>query len=482
MFQHAKLLLLCVIATFILTACGQALFSTPPPPPTINLFKAFPSTVVAGETVTLTWDATAADDCVASNSWAGTRASSDRQTLTLSAPGTTQYTLTCTNAGGSDAETVSVTTIAAPALPAATTVQVTPDHSGSIKFNSTITYPASSTWSVNFPGLVSYPLIAGGRVFVTVANGSGGGSKLYALNQDTGATIWGPTPISGTYPWSNATYSNGKVFVIQVDGTLLSFDAVTGTPGWSVNLPGQYFFDAPPTAFGGMIYVGGAGSGGTLYAVNESNGAVRWTQSVANGNKSSASVTSGGLYVTYPCQTYAFDPDNGTPLWHNQNGCSGGGGRTSPVKNNILYARYFAVSNNSLNFFDAITGSSLGSGSSDKIPAITATQAFVMNSGTLQAINLSTGQISWSFAGDGNLITAPIVINDRVIVGSNAPNGPIYAVDVATGIQQWSSAAGAPLAAQDEQNVSAPISGLNAGEGFLIAPAGTRLTAWKLTP
>jgi len=48
----------------------------------------------------------------------------------------------------------------------------------------------------------------------------------------------------------------------------------------SVQLPGQYAFSSPPTAEGGFVYVGGAGDGGTVYAVDEKNGAVVWTENV----------------------------------------------------------------------------------------------------------------------------------------------------------------------------------------------------------
>src|SRR5579875_4049034 len=65
--------------------------------------------------------------------------------------------------------------------------------------------PLSEKWSVSFSGGVSYPLIVGGKVFVTVASSSGYGTTLYALNKNTGATIWSQA-ISGTYYWSNAAY------------------------------------------------------------------------------------------------------------------------------------------------------------------------------------------------------------------------------------------------------------------------------------
>ena len=74
---------------------------------------------------------------------------------------------------------------------------------------------------------------------------------------------------------------------------------------------------------------------------------------------------------------------------------------------------------------------------------------------------------------------APIIINQVVIVGSYSGN--VYAVDAATHTQLWSGSAGAAITAPDEQNLVQPLTGLGAGEGYLVVPAGKVLTAWKLS-
>jgi outer membrane protein assembly factor BamB len=159
-----------------------------------------------------------------------------------------------------------------PPLSQAVTYQIDYAHSGRAVFQDPITFPNNPAWSVTLNGAISYPLIAGGMVYVTTSSpGTGGGiygTSLYALDEETGDIVWGPVAISGTYYWSASAYDHGKIFVINFDGLLRSFDAVTGTPGWSKQLPGQYAFTSPPTAINGIVYVGGAGSGGTLYAVD----------------------------------------------------------------------------------------------------------------------------------------------------------------------------------------------------------------------
>jgi outer membrane protein assembly factor BamB len=66
--------------------------------------------------------------------------------------------------------------------------------------------------------------------------------------------------------------------------------ASTGHVRWAIQLPLQYAFSSPPTAGNGYVYTGGAGSGGTVYAVNETTGALKWTGAVENGDNSSPAV------------------------------------------------------------------------------------------------------------------------------------------------------------------------------------------------
>jgi outer membrane protein assembly factor BamB len=353
-------------------------------------------------------------------------------------------------------------------------------HSGFVTFGTPITFPASPTWSVTLNGAVSYPLIAEGKVFVTTAGiGASFGTQLYALDEKTGNVVWGPVAIAGTFSWSGLAYDHGKVFVVNFDGLLKSFDATTGQAGWSTQLPGQYAFSAPPTAVNGIVYVGGAGTGGTLYAVGEYSGNLLWTAGVANGDESSPAVSSDGVFVTYPCQAYKFDPFTGAYLWHYSGGCSGGGGRTPVYANGLLYMRDLSTVGL---IFNAATGTQAGNFNSPSwspIPAFSTQTEFFQGAGTLQAIDLTTHNAIWSFTGDGHLVSAPIVIDHVVIIGSSS--GMVYAVDAVTGSQIWSGSAGTIIAMPEQTSITQPTTGFGAGEGYLVVPAGKVLSAWHIS-
>ena len=362
-----------------------------------------------------------------------------------------------------------------PPSDAAVAYQVNALHDGAQ--SDSIAPPLAQTWAVDLGGPVSYPLIAQGDVYVTVPHTSGYGTNLYALDLATGAIKWGPVDLGGTYFWSGATYDGGKVFTVNYDGQMRAFDAGTGASVWTTQLPGQYAFSSPPTATNGVVYTGGAGIGGTVYAVDESSGAVIWTNAVANGDDSSPAVTSQGVYVSYACQqAYDFTPSTGAQLWHHTTYCSGGGGKTPAVHNGRVYIRDF-LGNLAL---DAATGSELGTFASGPIPAFAGTSGYFLNGSTLEARDLGTNNLLWSFTGDGQLTSAPIVANGYVFEGS--ATGNVYALSAATGQQVWSANAGAAIAGPDEQNVSQPLTGLAVGQGHLVVPASTRVVSFAQTP
>lgn len=62
------------------------------------LFTATPAQIVLGASATLSWDATNADSCIASNGWNGSTSVDGSQQVAPSA--TTTYTLTCENSEG----------------------------------------------------------------------------------------------------------------------------------------------------------------------------------------------------------------------------------------------------------------------------------------------------------------------------------------------------------------------------------------------
>jgi outer membrane protein assembly factor BamB len=353
----------------------------------------------------------------------------------------------------------------------AVSFQINPAHTGVTKF-SVARFPTSAKWQVDLGGSPSYALIAGGKVFVTVD--VAGNTQLVALDQATGKKAWGPIVLSGQ---SNAAYDNGSVFVVGTDGLMQAFRADTGRPFWTINLTGQYSFSSGPTAAKGIVYTGGAGEGGTIYAVDEKSGALLWTQQVNNGDSSTPAVTADGVYVAYPCWTYDLTPTSGAAVWTNDTGCDGGGGGTPVVANGKLYApNGFGTYNGDV--FNASTGKLVFSYVADNLPAIGPSMGYFLQGGTLVGLKLNNYSLIWSFAGDGQLVTSPIVVDNYVFVGSSSGN--LYGLDGTTGAKLWQVDVGAAIPGGAGWGAGLPLSGLSAGNGLLVVPAGTTLTAYQL--
>jgi outer membrane protein assembly factor BamB len=357
--------------------------------------------------------------------------------------------------------------------------QVDVAHDG-VQADSALQLPLSRRWTVSFSDTVSYPLIAEGKVFVTVsAYPTFRGTTLYALDQRNGQVLWSQ-PIHSNYWWSGAAYDGGRVFVVDSDGGLHAFAAADGTPVWAEQLPGQYAFSAPPTAAGGVVYISGSGTAGTLYAVDESDGHVIASQHVQNGDDSSPTLSDSSVFVSYACnQTYAFARTTLAPLWHNDGPCEGGGGATTVYAAGRLFTLDFLGNL----IFDASTGLPLGSYGwrFDSMQAVAGDAMwgltnFTSSGGTLVEREVPSGATLWSFSGDGGLYGTPIVIDNGstrfVVVLSTS--GTIYSIDAATGAVAW-TAAGSPFA---YSSVGGPSWGLGAGQGLLVVPVFNQLSAY----
>jgi outer membrane protein assembly factor BamB len=359
-------------------------------------------------------------------------------------------------------------TIVAPSVDAVA-YQMNAAHTGAVTFK-TVALPSNSAWSVDVGGNASYALIVGGQVFVTVA--VNGNSQLLALNGTTGATVWGPIAFPGAV---NAAYDGGHVFVVSGNPQsqiISALDAATGNPVWSATVPGGWFPE-PPVAADGIVYTT---NGGVVTAFDEAAGAVLW-QTGIGGTSGIVAVTVDGLYGASPCTAVDLQPAVGTQLWSNNSGCSGGGGTTPVVANGLVYAPDFSIGSSGT-IFDAETGATKGNYSASVIPAFSSSAGFFLSNGTLQGLAVSNNQVLWSFAGDGQLATAPIVVNNYVFIGSGSGN--LYALDASSGQQVWSQNLGAAIPAFDELSLT-EYTGLAAGDGLLVVPNGTKVTAFVLS-
>lgn len=132
---------------------------------------------------------------------------------------------------------------------------------------------------------------------------------------------------------------------------------------------------------------------------------------------------------------------------------------------------------------NASTGTAAGAGtySADNPSAFTRTTRLTLLNATLRALSLTDSATLWSFTGDGQLTTSPIIVNNYVFIGSST--GKLYAVDATSGQQLWEQNLSGPLPAGNSARDDSirPPSGLAAGDGLLIVPAGNTVSAFVLS-
>jgi outer membrane protein assembly factor BamB len=347
--------------------------------------------------------------------------------------------------------------------------QVDPAHDGLVTGDS-LRPPLARLWTRDLGG-TSYTVIAGGRVFAFGA--AQNHSILYALDERTGATLWS-RDLAG---WSltGPAYDGGKLFTTSDQGIVEAFAADSGERLWSTQLTGNYSVSAPPTADQGVLFVAGSNTGGTLFAIDETSGDQLWSAPVMNGDSSSPAIARSRVFVAYVGpQVYAFDSMHGTPVWHYSGCCEGGGGWAPAVYADRVYARDPTYGNEIL---DAASGKYLGTFDATAPPAFYGSTGLFLSGSTLTARELSSGDALWSFSGDGQLDTAPIVVNGTAYIGSAGnEGGHLYAVDIATGKTAWSDALVGGARGVDER--ARAFGALSAGDGLLTAQDGPVITAY----
>jgi outer membrane protein assembly factor BamB len=363
----------------------------------------------------------------------------------------------------------------------ATAFQLNPAHDGNVAMAG-IQPPLKLLWKRTLTGTdLSYPVIAGGRIFVTMmafANNEYEGTNVVALDATTGKVLWKklvnnePETDASADNASSLTYDNGLVIDIDRYNVLTAFDARSGKIKWS-QLQGRYDLPgsvSPPTAYNGTIYLDDWGAEG----VSEKKGMANWVSSYDGGTPSSPAIGDGGMYLASACSYYKYALTDGSVLWHDGSNC-GGGGATSLFFDNMLIVRDEGQGNLIL---DAGTGATLGTypqnAPTNMVPAFYESSGgrfMVVPGGTsLVDYNISNPASvaqAWSVSLNGEqMATAPLVVNGYVLEGTTAGN--LYMLSE-QGETVWSAKLGAPIVVTNERG-NGPLSGMGAGDGIIVVP------------
>ncbi len=235
---------------------------------------------------------------------------------------------------------------------------------------------------------------------------------------------------------------DGVVYLGSGDGNLYAFDAVNGEERWRFEVgigPGS-----SPAVEDGIAYF--ANQEGMLFAVDAATGEERWSFPAGRDNSSPA-IAGGVVYSgSLDGNLYALDAQTGNELWHAPLGASAS--RAASVAGDLVY---IGSDNGLLHAFDLATGEERWQ--IDTAGTIVGTPMIVDgvlyhgagSDDNLQRIarDAATGDELWRWGIEGGGPTSiASVSEDRIYVGGS--DGNIYALDAATGTEEWRFSAGSP--------------------------------------
>jgi outer membrane protein assembly factor BamB len=388
-------------------------------------------------------------------------------------PPTTTSSTPTSSTTSTTAPPTTTTTAPRPVVPdEATSWQIDPAHSGGASGGSQRP-PLSRRWSRDLGGRVSYPLIAGGRVFALAETGRGSqGTTLFALDAATGRDLWGPLDLGASAFFA---YGEGQVFVLNADGVLRSFDAVTGRQRWIVL---THPSTAPPVYKDGILYLTGVynSSWSALYGISAVDGHELFERFYA-AHDAGPAVADDLVFTSIECgPDSGWSATTGDLVWSTPTACYGSaaGNRTPVVGAGLVWDR--SVHGRLPEARDARTGALVTSFTADVAPAFDATQGYFLDRGVLEAREPATQQTLWRFTGDGQLTAAPIVVNGYVYAAS--ATGQVWALDARTGAVTWTDNAGSPVLPPLDGGFRPLYVALSAGQGIVAVPATNHLVAY----
>jgi outer membrane protein assembly factor BamB len=318
----------------------------------------------------------------------------------------------------------------------------------------------SQLWSVTLNGPASYPVISGGRVYVTTSSPGGSyGGDLYALDASTGKTLWGPVPLAGTYFYFPLAFGGGRVFVNDFDGTVRAFNAATGAQEWSTETGN---FSGEPVVSQGTIWVAGSG---TLTGLSAKTGAIEEQSSGLDGTGATPGADGSGVYLSAGCSQIKLSL-TAQIVWDDNSGCSGGGGASSSLWRGRMYGRDG----------DEILNQSTGAkeGTFTGAPAFGGGTGYFANGTTVSAVKVGSNKTQWTATLPAAIAEGPVVTPSAVWVATEASS--LIALDPSTGsILSTTTLPGVPGGGGEYAGDPAD---LGAGNGILVVPTGATVTAF----
>ena len=297
-------------------------------------------------------------------------------------------------------------------------------------------------WTYESGGSIeSSAAIVGGTVFVGSQKGEKG--ELVSLNLENGHVYWKYTtdsPIGESSP----AYSGGVVYIGDLGGTLHAVNASDGRRVWATKTGGE--IKSSPVVYGDQVLIGSYDE--HLYFVSTRNGSVLRKFKTNGPVHSTPGIASGMAFIAGCDEVFrAIRISDGKEVYSVASGAYTG---ASPALRSGM--AYYGT------FDNEVLGVSLSKRDvlwryehpQRKFPyyssaAVTPTRVVLGGRDKMiHGLTLS-GKAAWTFATRARVESSPAIAGNRVFVGSN--DGRFYVLALTNGAKLWEFNAGAPLSA-----------------------------------
>ncbi len=319
-----------------------------------------------------------------------------------------------------------------------------------------------SSWFYESNGqiLFSSPVIADGKVVFTTDRG-----YVQVVDQITGEEEWSIR--TGSTNRSTPTVVNGIVYVAGgSDSQIYAIELETGRTIWTASLDFPAIYEAPIYHEGVLYITSYMDQDAKAVALNAETGAKVWEKSTGNGSFFGGAIGEGLLYVgTYDSkQLTALSLSDGTEQW--QVTLENEGFAASPVYvDGVVYAvsSDFTRETGTLNAYEASTGNKLWSaaniGDTQAGTPILFDDLVIIGSAThpdIKAFNKNTGKLVWQTDNGSSMVNS----------GAVSGNGYLFVTDLSSNLQVYDVFTGEKLHTYGLKNLS--TTGVAITEGQVI--------------
>lgn len=288
-------------------------------------------------------------------------------------------------------------------------------------------------WSYQAPAPIdSQPVVAGGRAFLAVTDGT-----VVSLDLATGATAW--TAHLGVDAHASPAVV-GDLLLVGADDGAHALAIATGKPKWAQAAPGPVR-GAPALVGGTAVF---ASLGGRVVGLDPITGRVRWSVPLGAPNDTSVAAVDGTAVVgTTEGAAVALDPATGAVAWRTTVDAGARIGTPVIAGGRVLLASLDEGQPGTRH----ITALDLGTGQvawrfaspSDKpsySPAVANGLAITEGeAGIVTALDTTTGDIRWQASEPGVLEIVPTLAGDTMYGAGNGTSA--FALDAVTGHERW---------------------------------------------